>query len=250
MWINKNAYWERPLISLGPLWHTMGNHWRTQEEEELRVHVRKDHFWSIQQLFGTTCFSREPRPTEKGRQPPGITPGDVCQPYARPAAGTSAAGKEWLQCWSWDRETLSCQAALWLTAQLTPGQVKPQPRRTRGSGSPPFSTAGTILMSNISPFDKSRATGHRAEDVTAGNDKEWRVRKLINVRKGVKHLPLGVQFRAAVWINEAVFGSLWPAGQPAAVSSIWKCNEMSIAWLNVTPSVSSYPELDGKTMIW
>lgn len=109
-------------------------------------------------------------------------------------------------------------------------RVKPWPRRTKGS-----SWYQTSLR-----FDKSRATWHGAGDVAAGIDEEWRIRKLINVGKGVKHLPLGTQSRADVWINEAVFGSLWPAGQPAAVSSIWKCNEMSIARLNITPSVLSY----------
>lgn len=32
--------------------------------------------------------------------------------------------------------------------------------------------AETILMSNITSFDKSTATGHRAEERTAGNDEE------------------------------------------------------------------------------
>lgn len=43
--------------------------WLDWGEGELRVHVWKDHSCCIQQLLsGTTCFSREPRPTEKGRQ--------------------------------------------------------------------------------------------------------------------------------------------------------------------------------------
>lgn len=98
--------------------------------------------------------------------------------------------------------------------------VKPWPWRLGAQARSPLAPRHIILMSNISPFDKSGATGHRAEDVTAGNDEEWRVRKLINAWIGVKHLPLGVQSRADVWINEAVFASLWPAGQPTAVSSI------------------------------
>lgn len=111
-------------------------------EGEFRAHVWKDHSCCNQQLLsGATCFSRESRPTEKGCQAPGITPGDVCQPYAWPAAGTSAAGKEWLQCWGWDRETLSFKAAFWLTAQLTPGQVKSWSQRRRGSGLPPLCIA-------------------------------------------------------------------------------------------------------------
>lgn len=120
----------------------------------------------------------------------------------------------------------------WRQARSNPGHGG------RGvQGSPPWALQQTVLMSNIS--DESEATGHRPGDVTVGNDEEWRVRKLIKVGRGVKHLPLGMQSWAAVWINEAVFSSLWPAGQPAAVSSIWKCNEMSIAWFNITPSVSS-----------
>lgn len=38
----------------------------------------------------------------------------------------------------------------------------------------------TVLMSNISPFDKSRATGHRAEDVTAGEQRGGVTRQEIN----------------------------------------------------------------------
>lgn len=87
------------------------------------------------------------------------------------------------------RETLSIQTAFWLTAQLTPDQVKSRPLMIRGSGLEHCS--GPFLMSNILPFDKSSAKGHRADDVTAGNDEEWCVRKLINVGKGVKHLPVG-----------------------------------------------------------
>lgn len=62
-------------------------YWLDWGEGELSMHERKDHSCCIQQLLSsTTCFSREPRPTEKGCQPPGVTPGDVCQPYARLAA--------------------------------------------------------------------------------------------------------------------------------------------------------------------
>lgn len=100
----------------------------------------------------------------------------------------------------------------------------------------------SVLMSNISPSDKSRATGQGAKDVATGDEEEWRVRKLIKVGKGEKPLPLGVQSRAAVWINEAVFISLWPASLPRAVSSIWKSNEMSIASLSGALSVSSYSQ--------
>lgn len=91
----------------------------------------------------------------------------------------------------------------------------------------PLAPRQIILMSDISPFDKSWATGQRAEDVTAGNDEEWHVRKLINVWIGVKHLPLGVQSRADVWINEAVFASLFdqPANprRLAAYKSVMRC---------------------------
>lgn len=115
--------------------------WLEWEKGELRAHVWKDHSCCIRQLLsGTTCFSREPRPTEKGRRSPRHNPRQrmsaicpaCCREQCRRKRMTSVLGP--------DRETLSCQAALWLTAQLTPAWVKPWPRRTRDSGSLPFST--------------------------------------------------------------------------------------------------------------
>lgn len=68
--------------------------WLDAGDGRLRLHVRKDHFCCFQHLLSnTTCFSRELRPTEKGQQCPGKTPGSIFQPYAR-AAG-SEAWKKW-----------------------------------------------------------------------------------------------------------------------------------------------------------
>lgn len=49
------------------------------------------------------------------------------------------------------------------SADARPGQT-PATEDWRGWGGAPFGC--------FSPFDKSRATGHRAEDVTAGNGEE------------------------------------------------------------------------------
>lgn len=154
--------------------------------------------------------------TPAPRHNPGRSMSTICLACCR----ASAAGKEWLQCLGLtQRDTVSSGCTLVdSSADVRPGQTPAT--EDGGSDLPPLAPWLTFLMSNIRPFDESRATGHEAEDMTAGNDEEWRIRKLINVGKGVKHLPLGMQSRTTIWINEAVFSSLWPAGQPTADSSI------------------------------
>lgn len=150
-------------------------------------------------------------------------------------AGTSTEGKERVQCWGQDkRDAVS-------SADSSAGS-----NHGHGAARAPSAPQWTILMSNIPPFDKSRATGHGAEDMAAGNDGEWRVRKLINVGKG-SDAPASGRAERSIWTTEAVSGCLWPAGQPAAVSSIWKCNEMSISWLNTLPPCF---ELWVETLTW
>lgn len=105
----------------------------------------------------------------------------------------------------WRRDVLSVEAVLRLTARL-----RLRPRRTAVPVWPPSAPWLTFLMSNIRPFYESWATEHGADAVTAGNDRDWRVRKLINVGKGAKRPPLGMQSRRAVWINEAAFSFFSP----------------------------------------
>lgn len=166
---------ERDLRTLGPPWQAAGNHWSTHctgctwgivgikgacEERPFLLHPAAViwHHLLLQgaeaDREGTPTLRRNPRAMYVSHMP-GLLQGPVLgRERMTPVLGLR------------QRDTVM------LTARLTPCQVKPRPRWARGSGSPPSALERTDLMSNISPFDKSRATGHRAEDVTAGNDEE------------------------------------------------------------------------------
>lgn len=161
-WVHKNSYWERPL---GPPWHTAGNHWGTQcagwsgKKENIGRMCGK----TTPAASGSCYLAPPASPGSRGLQrrdagPPGITPGNVCQPYARPAAGSSAGGKEWLQCWV--QTERHCHVRLHSGWQLSWRQAGSNP----GHGElgiqahSPLVPRLIILMSNISPFDKSWAS--------------------------------------------------------------------------------------------
>lgn len=122
-----------------------------EREREFRTHVWEEDSCCSQHLFsGTTCFSRERRPTEERRQPSGITPGDVCQPYVQPAAGTGAVkggggGRGGDSSVGPRHRERQCHVRL--TAQLTPGRGQTQAEQRRTSRQP---SAERSLMSNIS----------------------------------------------------------------------------------------------------
>lgn len=132
--------------------------------------------------------------TPAPRRNPGRSMSTICLACCR----ASVASKEWLQCSGLtQRDTVSSGCTLAdSSADARPGQTPAT--EDEGFRLAPISTMLTFLKWNIRLFDKGRAMGCGAEDVTARNNKEWRVRKLINKRKRVRHLPLGMESRASI----------------------------------------------------
>lgn len=180
-WMDKNAH-RCSLASLALGWNPLVVNERAGEKGRRVASEERPPLLHPAAVIWHHLLLQGARAYRVGQRAPGITPGYVHQPYARPAAGTTAEGKEWLQCWRWNRERLSVQADNW--ADTRPGQI--QATEDKGGDKevegPLSAHEWSILMSNISVFDRRWAWKRSQKTWPAsGNEGEWRVGKLINM---------------------------------------------------------------------
>lgn len=122
-----------------------------------------------------------------GWSPPGVTWGDVCQPYAPPAAGT-LPGRERMT-------PVLREAHFWSVWQLSRHQTRSNRGRKelRPHARPLQLLSQPFWCLTTEPVIKAEPRDTEQKDMTAGNAEEWRVRKLINAEAGLKPLPLGIR---------------------------------------------------------